>query len=183
LKPAVLVVIGASGAGKTAAVEALNSRRLVGVRSYFFDSIGVPTNAEMERKWGSGEGWQEAMTKQWLERLATNADNCEIAVLEGQTRPSFIKSHLARTGIHHAGIVLLDCAPAVRSARLRDLRRQPELANERMDAWAAYLRGQADALGLHVVDTSELSIEETADALQRELDALRRAATRSISPH
>lgn len=137
----------------------------------------------MERQWGSGERWQEEMTKQWLERLAMNADNCEIAVLEGQTRPSFIEPHLARTGIQHSRVVLLDCTPAVRSTRLRDLRRQPELANEGMDAWAVYLRGQADALGLQVVDTSELSIDETADALQRELNALRRAATPSISTH
>jgi hypothetical protein len=35
-----------------------------------------------------------------------------------------------------------------------------------MDNWAAYLRGQADALGLPVVDTTELTIEEAAEHLQ-----------------
>jgi hypothetical protein len=64
----------------------------------------------------------------------------------------------------------------VRLARLRDLRSQPELANDQMDAWAVYLRGQADALGLRVVDTSALSVRGVADALAEELGALRAAA-------
>ena len=38
----VLVVTGASGAGKTASVEALAARALPGVRCFHFDSIGVP---------------------------------------------------------------------------------------------------------------------------------------------
>jgi hypothetical protein len=35
-----------------------------------------------------------------------------------------------------------------------------------MDCWAAYLRGQADALNLPVIDTTLLSIEEVADQLE-----------------
>ena len=169
-------MIGASGAGKTAAVEALRSRHLPGVRCYFFDSVGVPSPAEMIREWGSGESWQEENTKRWIERLAANADSCEVAVLEGQTRPSFIEPHLARAGIRHARMLLLDCTRAVRLERLRDLRAQPELASERMDAWAVYLRGQADALGLRVLDTSAISVQRAADALAEELVALRAAA-------
>ncbi len=34
-----------------------------------------------------------------------------------------------------------------------------------MDTWAAYLRGQADALALPVIDTSRLSSAEVAAAL------------------
>ena len=176
VKPAVLFVIGASGAGKTAAVEALRSRHLPGVRCYCFDSVGVPSPAAMNREWGSGERWQEEMTKRWIERIAANTDNCEVAVLEGQTRPSFIGPHGARAGIRHVRILLLDCTPAVRLERLRDLRAQPELARERMDAWAVYLRGQADALGLRVLDTSAISIQGAADAVAEELVALRVAA-------
>ena len=171
--PALLFVVGASGAGKTAAVHALEARRLSGVRCHYFDSIGVPTPEVMEREWGSGENWQEQMTRQWIERLAANADAVELAVLEGQTRPSFIQPPLTRIGIGHARILLLDCTPTVRMARLRGPRGQPELAGDRMDAWAAYLRGQADALGLRVLDTSEMSIEGVADVLQEEIEALR----------
>jgi hypothetical protein len=57
--------------------------------------------------------------------------------------------------------------------RLRDFRAQPELANDRMDAWAAYLRSQAKARGLRVLDTSAISVEAVADALEHEVSALR----------
>jgi hypothetical protein len=42
-----------------------------------------------------------------------------------------------------------------------------------MEAWAAYLRGQADALGLRVLDTSAMSVERVADALAEDVAALR----------
>jgi hypothetical protein len=150
----------------------MESRHLPGVRCYFFDSIGVPSLAAMNREWGSGEKWQEEMTRRWIERLASNADRCQVAVLEGQTRPSFIQPYLIRAGIRDARIVLLDCTGPVRSERLRHLRAQPELANGRMDAWAAYLRGQADGLGLRVVETSAISVEQVADALAEDVVAL-----------
>ena len=130
----------------------------------------------MDRDWGSGENWQEAMTKGWIKRLASNAGRCEIAVLEGQTRPSFIEPSVAQAGITHARIVLLDCTGPVRLVRLRDFRAQPELANDRMDAWAAYLRSQAEARGLRVLETSVTSVEAVADALEHEVSALRNAA-------
>ena len=173
--PAILFVVGASGVGKTAAVRTLEARRMTGVRCYFFDSIGIPTAEVIEQEWGSGEKFQEEMTKSWIERLATNEDNAEVAVLDGQTRPSFIQPHLARAGIGHACLLMLDCVTTVRNARLRGPRGQPELASDTMDDWAAYLRGQADALGLRVLDTSHISIEEVADVLQEESEALRRA--------
>ena len=50
--PALLFVVGASGAGKSAAVRALEARGMPGVRCYGFDSIGVPTREVLEREWG-----------------------------------------------------------------------------------------------------------------------------------
>src|ERR1044071_6761439 len=108
MTPALLCVVGASGAGKTAAVDALEARRLTGVTCHHFDSIGVPSPDAMVREWGSGERWQEEMTKRWLVRLATSADGAEGAVLEGQTRPSFLQPHLP-SGPRHR-ILLLDCS-------------------------------------------------------------------------
>src|SRR5256885_243951 len=167
MNPAILFVIGASGAGKTAAVHELEQQNLSGVGCYHFDSIGVPSADVMERDWGGGERWQEQMTRQWIERLSNNSDRVEIAVLEGQTRPSFIRSAIRRLGVPHARILLLDCAPAIRQARLEGPRAQPELNNERMDAWAAYLRGQADALELPVFDTASRSIADSCGSSAR----------------
>jgi ABC-type glutathione transport system ATPase component len=50
--PALLFVVGASGAGKTAAVRAIEARALPGVRCYYFDTIGVPTPEAIERERG-----------------------------------------------------------------------------------------------------------------------------------
>src|ERR1051325_948540 len=167
--PALLFVVGASGAGKTAAVRALETRALPGVRCYYFDTIGVPGPPCMERDGDGGERWQEDAPKRWIERLVANLDQVEVAVLEGQTRPSFIEPLVVRAGVKHSRIVLLDCVPEVRAERLRRPRDQPDLASRQMQEWAAYLRGQADALGLTVLDTSRTSIEAVADGLHQEL--------------
>jgi len=80
----ILVVTGASAAGKTTAVRALDARGIAGVRCFYFDSIGVPSAEVMERDFGG----------------------------------------------------------------------------------AAYLRGQADARGLPIIDTTALTVAETADAIE-----------------
>ena len=168
--PAILVVTGASGAGKTAAVTALAARRLSGIECFHFDSIGVPPADEMVRLHGGGDGWQAHATDQWIRRLA--ARRAGIAVLDGQTRPSFVRASLARVGDPSARVVLFDCSPDERRRRLSGPRNQSELATDRMDSWAAYLRGQADALALPVIDTSAISIEEAASLLESEVRLL-----------
>jgi len=81
-------------------------------------------------------------------------------------------------------MVLLQCAPAVRQARLAGPRGQPELSSPRMDCWAAYLRGQADALNLPVIDTTDISIDAAADALVVYVQQFRaeRAAADTVNP-
>lgn len=168
---ALLFVTGASGAGKTTAVQALEARRLAGTHCYYFDSIGVPSPAEMIRDYGSGEAWQAAATLQWVERLV--AEPAEVTVLDGQARPSVIRAALDRVGRPPAQIVLLDCSPEERARRLAGPRGQAELASTQMSMWAAYLRGQADALGLPVVDTTDQPIEAVVAALAAQVDVLR----------
>ena len=84
----IIVVTGASGAGKTAAVRALESRSIPGVRCFQFDSIGVPSPETMQRDYGGGEGWQAAATGDWLERIGALPAAIRVAVLDGQTRPA-----------------------------------------------------------------------------------------------
>src|SRR5690348_4230569 len=127
MNPAVIVVTGASGSGKTAAVRTLDERALPGVRCYYFDSIGVPSSEEMERDYGSGENWQALKTEQWLKFFGTDPDGADVYVLDGQTRPSFVNTAAERADINLLHIVLLDCAPPVRNRRLIELRGQAEL--------------------------------------------------------
>ncbi|HEX8905389.1 MAG TPA: hypothetical protein VF771_11130 [Longimicrobiaceae bacterium] len=162
-QPAILVLTGASGAGKTTLVHALDALRLPGVGCYFFDTIGVPSAEEMARRWGGGDAWQAAMTREWIARLLRNDDGVRAAVLYGQTRPSVLRAELLRQGAARWQIALADCGHAERNARLHGSRAQPELATRDMDCWAAYLRGQADALGLPVIDTARPLAETVAE--------------------
>jgi energy-coupling factor transporter ATP-binding protein EcfA2 len=154
-EPAILVITGASGAGKSTLVTALAALGLPGVGCYHFDSVGVPSPEEMTRSFGSGEQWQATMTEWWVARLMRNDDGVHVAVLDGQVRPSEIIADLQRLGARRWRVVLAECGHAERNARLRGPRGQPELACGDMDCWAAYLRGQADALGLPVLDTAQ----------------------------
>jgi len=170
---AILAVIGASAAGKTTVIDELAQRNLAGVTLHHFDSIGVPSVEEMEQTFGSAEAWQEATTDQWIRRLAESSGGSEIAVLEGQTRPSFLRDAFVRYAVSLSSIVLLDCAADIRWLRLHGPRNQPDLANAQMDSWSAYLRGQADALGLPVLDTGAAFPAVIADALVLEIERLR----------
>jgi len=162
----ILVVTGASGAGKSATVKALEARGVPAVHCAYFDSIGVPTDEVMERDYGGGEQWQASATAEWLTRLSRLPEDVSVAVLDGQTRPSFVFAAAARAAPATVHVVLLDCSSDVRTARLCGPRQQPELANVRMDHWAAYLRGQADALKLSVIDTTALTVAESATQLE-----------------
>jgi hypothetical protein len=168
----IVVVTGASGAGKTAAVSALESRALPGVACFYFDSIGVPTPEVMERDHGGGERWQAEATNAWLARLAALGDGIRVAVLDAQTRPSTVLAAQGAGTSWRPHVVLFDCSAEVRSARLHGPRGQPELANPQMDSWAAYLRGQADALGLPIVDTTALTVDEAALRLETLVSSL-----------
>lgn len=105
----IVVVTGASGAGKTAVVTRLAERNLAGVTCAFFDSVGVPPPEEMP------PDWQEKTTNEWIRRLARA--RADVAVLDGQTRPTFAQRAFAEVGVR-GSVVVIHCAREVRKARL-----------------------------------------------------------------
>ena len=178
--PAILVVTGASGAGKSTLVRRLGALELPGVGCYEFDTIGIPSAAEITARFGGGEGFQAWALDAWVARLARNDDRVATAVLDASVRPRAALDALARHGIARGAVVLVDCDYAERNARLRGPRGQPELATAQMDGWAAYLRGQADALDVPVVDTTGARPEASLVALRAHVDALLQGVD---SPH
>ena len=170
--PAVLVVTGASGAGKSTLVRRLSDLRLSGVGCYEFDSIGIPSADEIAARFTDGAGFQAWALEEWMVRLARNADHVRVAVLDAQVGPRAALDAMARHDIVRSGVVLADCGPDERNARLSGPRGQPELANARMDCWAAYLRGQADALDLPVLDTTGVHPDVSLLALRAHVVAL-----------
>lgn len=181
--PAVLVVVGASGAGKSTLVRGLDALALDGVHCHHFDALGVPSAAEIEARWGGGAGWQRWALDEWMRRLTRNAAGARLHVLDAQVRPHDAREALATHGVTHGRVVLVDCAYAERNRRLREDRRQPELATPDMDCFAAYMRGQADALALPIVDTTTGPPDAALVELRRHAEALlaARVADASVS--
>lgn len=173
--PAILVVTGASGAGKSTLVRGLAAVGLPGLGCYELDTIGIPSAAEIAARFGDGEAFQEWALDTWVARLARNDDRVAVAVLDGSVRPRAARDALARHGIARGAVLLVDCAYAERNARLGGPRGQPELATAQMDGWAAYLRGQADALDVPVLDTTATEPAAGVAALQAHVANLRAA--------
>jgi len=163
----VVFLIGASGVGKTAVAQLLEKRHPWINNTFYSDSIGVPTPEEMERWPRGGEGWQQWATEQWVARMAERSE--PIQLLEMQTRPSFILPAVEVFPKLDPQIILLECSASVRVHRLTELRQQPELANARMENWAIYLRGQAEALRIPSVQTDDLTLDEVAAAVEAEV--------------
>jgi hypothetical protein len=156
-------VIGASGSGKTSAVRELERTDRSGLKAFFFDSIGVPSPQERIEKWGGGDGWQRAMTIEWVKRIKSELANSK-ALLDGQTRPSFIAEACDTNNVRSYKVILIHCSDDVRRARLLQ-RGQPELADRQMMDWAKYLLRETTEIGGEIIHNDDLSITETAAAL------------------
>jgi len=146
---AILVLTGASGAGKTTLALKVNELAIPGVKGINCDRVEV----NVDETAGATDRQAEIL-RYWLSHLSQPETGIELAVLDTQIRPHRALEVLSESAIDYAQIVLVDCDPVKRNERLHMDRGQPELANPRMDCWAAYLRGQADALKLSVIDTS-----------------------------
>jgi dephospho-CoA kinase len=161
--PAILFLTGASGSGKTTLVTSLRTGDPEGVYLHF-DAIGVPDDETMVREHGSGERWQAEMTRRWIATIVEEHPTRPLVVLEGQVRPIFVETALIEYEVSRSAIVLVHCDDDEREARL--VRRgQPELANESMRSWAAFLRRDAQARQLATIDSTNMPIADMASAL------------------
>lgn len=167
-----IILTGASGSGKTTIAERIEQQDVGRARVFRFDSIGVPSPEERIAKWGLGSGpgggWQRAMTIEWLARIARERGSLPV-LFEGQMRLSFIAEGLAIAGIADARIVLVHRDDATRTQRLCHEREQPELASPDMMNWARFLRGEAEAGGFELLDTSGISLDESVEYVRERL--------------
>jgi predicted kinase len=169
LGPAILVLTGASGAGKTTLILKLNELDIPGVEAINCDRVKVEADATDP---------QSDVLRYWISHLRQQGAGIEVAVLDTQIRPHRAMEVLKQAAIVHWQIVLVNCDTVKRNERLHNERNQPELANPQMDCWAAYLRGQADALNLSIIDTSTEPIEQSLSQLEGLVrDLLNRART------
>ena len=160
-QPAILVLTGASGAGKTTLILKLNELAIPGVMGINCDRVKIEVDETADPA-----DRQANILRYWIAYLVQPETGIELAVLDTQIRPHLALEVLNEAAIEYAQIVLVDCDPEKRNERLHVDRNQPELANPRMDCWAAYLRGQADALKLSIIDTSDDEIEKSLAELE-----------------
>ena len=153
----ILVLTGASGAGKTTLALKLNELGIPGVKGFNCDRVKIESG---------GSDQQADVLRYWISHLSEAETGIELAVLDTQIRPHRALEVLHDAAIENAQVVLVDCEPVKRNERLHLARSQPELANPRMDCWAAYLRGQADALKLPIIDTSNDTIDQSLVELE-----------------
>jgi shikimate kinase len=155
-----VILIGASGPGKTTIARAIAQHHAADVEVFYFDRIGVPPAEQMIAECGSGEGWQRAKTIEWMAKLAPLSRSERPLLFEGQTRLAFLAEGAEAAGGPPYLPILLDCDDETRSRRLTSERKQPELAHADMMNWARYLRREAKRSGCELLDTSTLSLEQ-----------------------
>jgi hypothetical protein len=162
--PALLCITGASGAGKTAVLDALRAKIEARVLpALAFDSLGVPSDDEMQAAWESPRGWQKAMTYHWVYTAKHVYRTHPLVVLEGAFDPQYAIAACTAHRIARFAVVLLHAEPAVRRDRLAK-RGQPELDTDDMTKWASYLYEQTQLLGGVVVDSSP-GLDAVVDAI------------------
>jgi hypothetical protein len=166
-----VVLTGASGAGKTAIARRVEAAGLPNLQVLFFDSVGVPSRQAMIEQHGAGHqpggAWLRATTIEWMKRIRPVLDAGVCVLFEGQMRISFIHEGLTAAGIGHAHLILVDCSDDDRVRRLTVERGQPELASIEMTNWARYLRNESLQNGIEILDTSSITLAESVQRVLR----------------
>jgi len=146
---ALYFITGSPGAGKTTLLKRVVADYYPALWTGHVDAQGSP---------GRGTEWVE---------LATHPPPgaSALLVVDGQERPHLMLEAARERGLTAFHIVLIDCDHDERRRRLLHERRQPELDHRDVYCWAAYLRGQADALGLEVLDTTGQDLNTSTMAL------------------
>jgi putative ribosome biogenesis GTPase RsgA len=167
----ILFLTGASGAGKTALLEYIQENyKLTNVLFYYFDSIGVPSESEIISKYGSGREWQKAMTYTWINKIINEKGRHIRAIIEGQVDIQFIVDSFDNLSFSEYKVILINAEKDVRDERLIILRKQAYLATDDMESWALYLKKQAVEFGIEILDTSNITLAESADYIVNYLE-------------
>jgi len=148
---AIYFVTGSSGSGKTTLLKRIAEQLPNNIVVHHFDEEGVHD------------------LDFWFDRV--NSQKNKLHVLDGSIRPSDILDKSQKYTFSSVKIVLIDCGHDERKHRLVNLRKQPELDTLDMYAWAAYLRGQADILKLDIIDTADVSVEDSALELKNNIES------------
>jgi hypothetical protein len=170
--PAILVVTGIDGVGKSTVTGALEARGQPGIRCFRFETIGSPSLAAIMAEHGSPQAWQVTAMHQWITSLTANPWRCAVAVLEGEIPPVVVHQTFVEHGITRGRVVLLVCDEATRDSRAVRLPDPAPAARAQREAWARAFCDQAEALRIPVLDTTTTAVEVTVDRLLEVVEQL-----------
>lgn len=159
MKYKIYFVIGASGSGKTTVLKSVEKNIPECCTLIHFDSIVVPSFEEMKKEYGSIEEWQRIKTIDWVKKIAQEQLSISNVIFDAQIRPSFIKEACHLCDVDYE-VILFDCDDTERVKRLMN-RGQPELADENMMNWAAFLRKECQKYHNKIIDNSHITIDQT----------------------
>ena len=150
---ALYFITGSPGAGKTTLLKGVVARHYPRLWTGHVDAAGSP---------GRGPEWVS---------LAVNPPPGAqpLLVVDGQERLHTMIEAARSAGLAAFHMVLIDCDHDERRRRLLEERRQPELDQRDVYCWASYLRGQADALGVEVIDTTGRDVATSIAALAQSI--------------
>jgi dephospho-CoA kinase len=177
--PAILVLTGASGAGKTTLIKDLEAMQVSGIACFNCDVIYHDLPEEIRK---DGLIAQDAILSHWVSHVLDH-NEIEVAVLDTQIRPHRARALLSKRELATTQIVLVECEQYERTMRLHGPRGQPELDTTQMENWAAYLRGQADALGLESINTSGVDSSASVAQLLKLAEDLRARRDAALARH
>ena len=169
--PYIIFLTGASGSGKTTLVNAFSQKiNDISTMCLHFDSIGVPSEKEMIKKYGSQCEWQRIMINVWVKKLVNEYSDKKLIIFEGQVDLSFISSACENINFTKYKTILVHCDTSVRHQRLYVNRNQPKLINETMDNWSKFLKQQAVAMDTPILDTTSMTKEKALEWILSNID-------------
>lgn len=132
--PLLLLVVGASGSGKTAVLDPLK-HELPGIAVHEFDEIGVPSDAM--------PSWRQRANEEWLRTIIDRHGSTSAVLLLGQTPLGELLATPSAVQLGGIASCLLDCEDDARQSRLDQ---RAGWTREKMEwhvEWSGWLRGHA----------------------------------------
>ena len=117
----------------------------------------------MEVEFGGPANWQKIMTEEWIRKMIQPGPGK--IVFEGQINIQFIIDGFKKYNYDDYKIFLVDCSEKTMINRLTNERKQPELAHYDMKKWLRFLRKQATDLNINIINTDELSVNESGEII------------------
>jgi hypothetical protein len=129
-----LLLVGASGSGKTAVIGQPQVRSRPDLAVHDFDEIEVPN--------GATPSWRQSANEAWLQRILAG-DQGQDVLLAGQTPLGELLATPSAVHLDAIACYLLDCRDATRLDRLEGRTRWTAEETSWHLAWAAWLREHA----------------------------------------